>query len=103
MADAAWKQWEREVAADLGGRRSGPQGSDVPDVYGVDLIAPECKLQANLSLKKQDIDQARDNARKIGKEWILFLKERRKPGEKFARKVVVMDYHAFIDLYNRIP
>jgi hypothetical protein len=27
-----WKDWEREVARDLGGTRTGPRGFDVPDV-----------------------------------------------------------------------
>ncbi len=39
-----WKEWEREVARDLGGTRTGPRGFDVPDV--IDLpggFSPECK------------------------------------------------------------
>ena len=40
-----WKTWEREVASDLGGKRTGPRGEDLPDV--MDLpgnFAPECKV-----------------------------------------------------------
>ena len=54
-----WKDWEREVARDLGGKRTGPRGFDVPDVVGLPIeFAPECKYQKRLSLKDADLKQA---------------------------------------------
>lgn len=94
MADKSWKVWERQVAADLGGERTGPMGKDLPDVSGVPVIAPECKYQKRLALNEADFQQARDNATKIGKLPVLFLKER---GGK--RKRVVMDYDDYLTLF----
>lgn len=94
MPDAAWKQWERDVAADLGGSRTGPTGRDTPDVT-VFYLAPECKYQKRLAYLEADMQQARENASRVGKVPALFLKER---GGK--RKRVVFDYDDFIALWR---
>lgn len=94
MPDKAWKAWEREVAGDLGGTRSGPLGSDVPDVLDVKLIAPECKYMAKLKVTEEDFQQATRNAAKVGKIGLLALKER---GAR--RKRAVLAWDDFVKLY----
>lgn len=89
-----WKDWEREVARDLGGTRTGPRGFDVPDV--IDLFqdfAPECKYQKRLALKSADLEQANHNAR--GKEWSLFLRE-----SHSGRRFVVVPYKTFLKMWD---
>jgi hypothetical protein len=89
-----WKAWEREVAADLGGKRTGPRGEDLPDV--MDLpgnFAPECKYQKRLALKSADLSQAHHNAR--GNEWGLFLRESRS-----GKRLVVLPYKTFLNMWN---
>jgi hypothetical protein len=94
MADKAWKAWERKVAADHGGTRTGPRGSNVPDVSGLPLIAPECKYQKKLHFTEADMQQARDNAPE-GMIPVVFLMER---GGK--RKAVRLDYEDWLKLWN---
>lgn len=89
-----WKDWEREVARDLGGTRTGPRGFDVPDV--IDLpggFAPECKYQKRLALRDADLKQAAHNAR--GNEWSLFLRE-----AKTGRRFVVVPYKLFLKMWD---
>lgn len=93
---SVWKVWERQVASDLGGLRTGPLGFGLPDVSGLPLLAPECKAQARLTLRGKDMEQAVRNAGHVGKPWWgLFLRENRT-----ARKVVVIPYEYFVELYN---
>lgn len=96
MADKAWKAWEREVARDHGGTRTGPTGRDTPDVTGVQLIAPECKYQSRLHFVESDMQQARDNAER----WeagipVLFIKEK-----QTNRRAVRLDYAGWLTLFN---
>ena len=89
-----WKAWEREVANDLGGKRTGPRGEDLPDVVDLpDGFAPECKYQKRISLKTEDLKQAQHNAR--GNEWALFLREARS-----GRRYVVIQYDTFLTFWN---
>lgn len=89
-----WKEWEREVARDLGGTRTGPRGFDVPDVIDLpEHFSPECKYQKRLSLKDADLKQAEHNAR--GNEWSLFLREARS-----GKRYVVVPYKTFIKFWN---
>ena len=89
-----WKDWEREVAKDLGGKRTGPRGFNLPDVSELPReFAPECKYQKRLSLKDADLKQAEHNARK--NEWSLFLREARS-----GRRFVVVPYKTFIKMWN---
>lgn len=98
MADKSWKAWERQVAHDLGGSRTGPRGFGLPDVSGVPIIGPECKYQARLAMNEADWLQARENAIRRGLLPGLFLKER---GGR--RKRVVFDYDDFAgQLWPRI-
>lgn len=90
-----WKVWERQVAKDLGGERTGPRGFGLPDVI-LPNMAPECKAQARLTLRAKDMEQAETNRQHTGKTWwALFLRE-----NKTARKVVVLPYDYFVELYH---
>lgn len=95
MSDKSWKAWEREVARDHGGTRSGPTGFDSPDVTGVALIAPECKYQGKMGFKEIDMQQARDNAAKVNLMPVVFLKEART-----NRRAVRLDYADWLTLYK---
>lgn len=95
MPDRAWKAWEREAARDHGGLRTGPTGCDDPDVSGLALIGVECKYQGKLSFKEADMQQARDNAAKIGLRPVLLLKERGN-----VRRAVRLDYDDWLYLYK---
>jgi len=95
MPDASWKRWEREASAALGGTRSGPMGTDLPDCANVPLVAPEFKYYKRLIFLEEDWKQASENAAKIGKIPILAIKER---GGK--RKRVEMDWDDFVTLYH---
>jgi hypothetical protein len=89
-----WKAWEREVAADLGGKRTGPRGEDLPDVMELTGgFAPECKYQKRLSLKDADLKQAHHNAR--GNMWGLFLREARS-----GKRYVVVPYRTFLRFWD---
>lgn len=92
------KAWEREVAKNLGGTRTGPRGKDLPDCIDVPLVAPECKLYEKFIFLEADMEQARINARNIpgDKIPVVFLKEKKRGG----RKAVRMDYDGFIRLYE---
>jgi hypothetical protein len=93
---SVWKVWERRVAGDLGGSRTGPLGFGLPDVSGLRDLAPECKAQARLTLRGKDMEQAIRNASHVNKRWWgLFLRENRT-----ARTVVVIPYDYFVELYN---
>lgn len=89
-----WKSWELEVAKDLGGKRSGPLGFNVPDVSGLYRgFAPECKYMKRLALRSADLEQAEYNAR--GNEWSLFLRE-----SFSGRRYVVVPYKTFLKLWD---
>lgn len=98
MADKPWKVWERKVAKDLGGSRTGPRGMDLPDCIDAPLVAPEAKLYERFIFLEADMEQARQNARNIpgDKIPVLFLKEKKRGG----RVAVRMDYDGFMQLYE---
>lgn len=94
--DQGWKKFERQVARDFGGQRTGPRGYGLPDVKGIPL-AIECKHVSKLTLRSDWLHQAETNAK--GTPWLLVMRE--KPGRgKKARTLVVMDYQQFLDLYR---
>lgn len=100
MPDTPEKKWERQAAKALGGRRTGPRGFGLPDVADTPL-APECKLQGRLALKGKDLLQAKTNAERVGKPWVLLLKKRSKQGE-IPERLAIMDYMMFIDWYTAL-
>ena len=91
----AWKVWERTFATDHGGTRTGPRGFGLPDSIDCPGIAPECKYMQQLSLRASHMDQARENATRIGKPPVLFLKQ---AGHK-GRKVVVIEYDTWLEKF----
>jgi hypothetical protein len=84
------KTWEREVARDLGTRRTGPTGFGDPDVE-YDFIGIECKYQGKLSLKAADVRQAKANS--AGRPWALLLRE-----AHTGTRLAVIPYDLFIEL-----
>lgn len=94
MASNQWKVFEREVARDLGGERTGPTGKDSPDVINLPIpFAPECKYMQRLSLKTDHLRQAKANAK--GQDWGLFIRE-----AKSGRRVVVLEYKTFLKFWK---
>lgn len=85
--DKSWKAWERELGKWTGRTRTGPMGSDIPDLPGM-FLDIECKYMAKLSLRGKDMAQARRNAR--NHLWALALKEK-----QTGRRVVMMDAKQF--------
>ena len=98
VADKPWKAWERKVAKDLGGTRTGPRGHDLPDSIDAPLIAPECKLYEKFIFLEADMEQARNNAKNIPGDKLpaVFIKEKKRGG----RMAVRMDYEDFLRLHN---
>jgi hypothetical protein len=94
VPDKDWKRWEREVATRLGGYRSGPRGSDVPDIAGLHSLAVECKLQTKLGFRDSHLQQAKRNAN--GEPWVLLYKEKHS-----GRKLAVMEPEFFYLLWDR--
>lgn len=94
MADRDWKREERIVAKALGGSRTGPLGSDCPDVVGTPGISVEVKLLPHFRLTSKDLTQSRENARE-GTRWILTMKKR-----KSKERLAVMDFNFFVTLYS---
>lgn len=89
----AWKNLERQVAKDFGGKRSGAKGSAVPDVEGqVGPVQFECKYMKTIGLRTAHLAQAKRNAR--GKPWAIVLRQ-----HNHAEKLVVLDYDWFKELY----
>lgn len=89
----AWKNLERQVAKDFGGKRSGAKGSAVPDVEdAIGDLQIECKYQGRLSLRKAHLAQAKRNAK--GDPWAIVLREHNQ-----STKYVVLDYDYFHMLY----
>ena len=83
------KNWEREVAKDLGGNRTGPTGKNSVDV-DYPHVGIECKYQSKLSLRSDDLAQARKNAADAGyTNWALLLKRR---GGRDKLAVIEYDY-----------
>lgn len=79
MPDAAWKAWEREVAARLGGRRRGQAGREASD-----LVLPgwsvEVKLRSRIGLA--EIEEALAQAERAaaeGERAVAVLRQPRRP------------------------
>lgn len=82
MPDAAWKDFERRVAADLGGKRNPYSGSsrtpDSPVGTAADVVHPdywpECKQWARPRPRRWDaFIKARARAQEYGREYMLLL------------------------------
>ncbi len=66
------KVWEREVAAALGTKRTGPTGMDDADIIH-EVLGVECKAYTRLALREADLQQMVRNAK--GRIPLLALKE----------------------------
>jgi hypothetical protein len=88
------KVWERQVANDLGGVRTGPTGLNDPDIKDLPIpFAVECKYRQRLSIQNADLKQAHLNAR--GLPWGVFIREARS-----GRRFVVLPYSVFLDFWK---
>ena len=67
---SAWKDFERRVATELGGRRSGPAGGS--DVVGVPWSV-ECKRSARGAILTSWLEQARKQGKREGRPWLLVV------------------------------
>jgi hypothetical protein len=98
MSSTAWKDLERRVCRALGANRrtsvdgqgGWAQGSDDD---GTCAFAVETKRTTRYQLRTAWVDQARRNARKDGRPWLLVIAEH---GDR--RPVAVMDFWQFVDL-----
>ena len=97
-----WKQVERDVAADFGGKRvpvTGRQRGDAPDIEHPDFSI-EVKAGRN-ALSASKIREAQDQARAsaVGtNKWPISVHVQSTQGKQ-SFKVVVMDYDLFIREY----
>jgi hypothetical protein len=92
MPDTPWKAFERRVAKQLGGNRTGPLGKGKSDVDGTSFSV-ECKRTSRLGINGSWIRQARDQGRKEGRPWILVVSK-----HNDRRPVVVLDFGTFVKL-----
>lgn len=103
VSDQMWKQWERTVAKDLGGERTGPRGFSLPDVL-LDDLAPECKYTRggwpNGARWKKWINQAKHNAGLMSKPWAIFFCNAHGNG-KPQEKYVILPYADYVYLYQQ--
>jgi len=97
MPSSAWKDLERRVCRALVGdgapsvgRGGWARGSDDD---GNTPFAVECKRTTRFQLRASWIEQARRNAKKDGRPWLLVISEHRS-----ARPVAVMDFYALAQL-----
>lgn len=88
-----WKATERELAKAMGGIRTGPRGTNTPDVIHP-RWSPECKFGQPRWFSAQlnkDIEQAKRNAG--GKKWFIYIRE-----AVTGRRFIVVPYQEFIEL-----
>lgn len=84
------KNWEREVAKDLGTTRSGPTGKNDADVIS-ERWGVECKALQSLQIRETHIQQAIKNAG--DRPWVIPMKE-----YGTGRKIVIMDYKKWLEM-----
>jgi hypothetical protein len=100
MPDAAWKRWERRLAAIVRSKRTGPTGLDSADVIGFDGVAWEAKYRHHDKVAfdpwfnaegRAAILQARLNAK--GAPWAVALKDGSIHGPAGELVVLPMAYY----------
>lgn len=95
-AKRTWQKHEQYWAELHGENRSGPLGKDDPDITLDNLpIGIECKLQKRRTLRTIDLEQAKSNALKHGRPWLLVLHEK---GSDRTEDLVVMDHDTYLML-----
>ena len=102
MPDAAWKQFERQVARLLDGERWIREGSNTPDVRHP-FLSPEVKYRKTDVFTKaalrDAIAQAKRNERP-GKPWCVIYKTR---GQSVEDALVTMSLSDFAGIIRRLP
>lgn len=86
------KVWERQVAKDLGTKRTGPTGLDHSDVVH-DTLGIECKALARLGFRREHWEQCKRNAK--GRVPVLVIKELH-TGERIA----ITSYEYFVSQHT---
>lgn len=86
------KVFERQVAKDLGTKRTGPTGMDDADVVH-ETLGIECKALARLQFRREHWEQAKRNAK--GRVPVLLIKELN-TGERIA----IVSYDYFLALHT---
>jgi hypothetical protein len=86
------KVWERQVAKDLGTKRTGPTGRDDSDVIH-ETLGVECKAYKRIAWRDADWEQAVNNAK--GRVPIVAMKEL-----NTGRRIVFMSYDYFLSLHT---
>jgi hypothetical protein len=86
------KVWERQVAKDMGTKRSGPTGMNDADVIH-DTLGIECKAYKRIAWRDADWAQTLRNAK--GRVPILAMKEL-----NTGRRIVFMEYEYFLSLHK---
>lgn len=86
------KVWERQVAKDLGTKRTGPTGRDDSDVVH-EILGIEAKALSRLQFRREHWEQCKRNAK--GRVPVLVIKEMN-TGERIA----IVPYDYFISQHN---
>lgn len=86
------KVWERQVAKDLGTRRTGPTGMDDSDVVH-STLGIECKAYKRIAFRAADWLQCKSNAK--GRVPVLLIKEL-----NTGERVAIISYDYFLALHN---
>ena len=100
MSSAAWKDLERRVCRALGvgrrpsvGRTGWAQGSDDD---GSCYFAVECKRTTRPQIRELWLAQARRNAKKDGRPWLIAIGTHGSP-----RIVAVLDFYELVGLAQK--
>lgn len=102
MPDAAWKVFEREIAARFGGKRRGAHTSGDNGTGRSDIVKPgysiECKLLSKIGLQDilNAVGQAERNRENDGDIALAVIKRK---GDRYQDCVVVMRLESFVDLF----
>ena len=99
MPDKGWKQFERRVGVDLGGRRIPVTGIDR---HGADVVTPMFHVQTKVRRSLPGwlwewLGGIVATSTPAGKVGVLLLK---KPRQKDVDALVVMRYGDFVDLHG---
>ena len=90
MPDTAWKQFERDAAALIGGRRAWANSGEAIDCEGPTIVA-QCKLVKRLSLETLTAlaESAASQGTSKGKLGLVMVKVRRGSGHASPGLVVM--------------
>jgi hypothetical protein len=91
----AWKDLERRVCAEMGGRRGGPVGAAVSDCVGVpfSVEVKRCKSQ---SVQTRFIEQAKAQSKREGKPWLVVV-----GGHNDRNPTATLDWRLLVDICRK--